>query len=388
MKSTRPKKRAHHKALAKERPDLVAEWHRTKNLPLTPWDVTAGMETYVWWKCGKGPDHIWRSKVLARAHKGNGCPFCANRQTDTKNSLAVLEPKIAREWHPTKNRAVKPTDVVPGSGRRVWWRCRVGHEWQAVIVQRTKVRTSCPYCVGYRVTPDRTLAVLCPPVAKTWHPTKNGSLKPSDVASGSGRKVWWRCKSGHEWQAAINARARRGSGCPMCCGRILTPERSLAVLAPDVAATWHPTRNGRLRPDDVSPGSGREAWWKCPKAPDHEWKVPVGGRCVHPNCPFCVNLRVSRTNALATLNRAVAQEWHPTKNGALNPSNVTANSGKVAWWRCKWGHEWQAGIGYRTSRGVGCPGCRFDDQLQRRRDKHKLRPVDRAILSAKNATRR
>jgi hypothetical protein len=84
------------------------------------------------------------------------------------------------------------------------------------------------------------------------------------------------------------------------------------------------------------------------------------------------------------MNRAVAQEWHPTKNGKLNPSNVTHNSGKVVWWRCKWGHEWQAGIGYRTSRGVGCPGCRFDDQLQRRRDKGKLRPVDRALLSIKN----
>jgi hypothetical protein len=34
--------------------------------------------------------------------------------------------------------------------------------------------------------------------------------------------------------------------------------------------------------------------------------------------------------------------------------------------------------------GTGCPGCRFDDQLQRRRDRGKLRPVDRALLAIKD----
>ena len=34
-------------------------------------------------------------------------------------------------------------------------------------------------------------------------------------SSGSGKKVWWLCKDGHEWQAIINHR-NRGSGCPIC----------------------------------------------------------------------------------------------------------------------------------------------------------------------------
>ena len=376
----RRRERANHKSLAKERPDLVRQWHRSKNLPLTPSDVTAGMETYVWWKCPKGPDHVWRAKVLARAYRGSACPFCANRQVSVKSSLAVLAPKVAQEWHESKNGSVGPAEVVPGSGKMAWWRCRFGHEWRATIVQRTRVGTGCPSCSGRQVTPDRTLAVVAPAVARTWHPSKNGARKPSDVASGSGKKAWWLCKHGHEWRAAINARARRGAGCPMCSGHQVSPERSLAAVASKLAATWHATRNGRLRPEAVTPGSGRKVWWQCPKSPDHEWKTSVGARCIT-GCPFCSNHRVCRTNSLATVNRAVASEWHPTKNGKLRPSDVVHGCSKQVWWQCERGHEWFASISYRTLTGAGCPGCRFDGQLRRRLETGRLRPIDRALLA-------
>ena len=374
-----------HKALAVERPDLVAQWHPTKNLPLTPLGVTAGMETRVWWKCPKGPDHVWEASVLRRAYKGTGCPFCANRNTGSKNSLAVLAPKLAREWHETKNGAVKPTDVVPGSGKKAWWRCRFGHEWRTSIVQRTRVGTGCPYCSGYRVTPERSLAAIAPAVAKTWHPTKNGSLKPADVASGTAQKVWWLCKRGHEWRAAVLLRARQGTGCPMCAGNRVSPERSLATVEPELSKTWHPTLNGRLRPEDVMPGTDRKVWWRCPKGPDHEWKKAIVERRMRRNCPFCNNRRLSMTNSLATVEKEIARDWHPTKNGKLKPTDIVYVSSKMVWWRCKYGHEWLATVISRTrDGGTRCPGCRFDDQLQRRRERGKLRPVDRALLAIKD----
>ena len=54
-----------------------------------------------------------------------------------------------------------------------------------------------------------------PTLASEWHPTKNGVLTPNMVSYGSGKKVWWRCKLGHEWQAYINHRSN-GIGCPIC----------------------------------------------------------------------------------------------------------------------------------------------------------------------------
>ena len=36
----------------------------------------------------------------------------------------------------------------PGSGKKVWWKCPEGHEWEAVIANRTKRRSGCPFCAG------------------------------------------------------------------------------------------------------------------------------------------------------------------------------------------------------------------------------------------------
>jgi hypothetical protein len=101
-------------------------------------------------------------------------------------------------------------------------------------------------------------------------------------------------------------------------------------------------------------------------------------------CPFCANRRVSCTNSLATVEKKIAREWHPTKNGKLQPTDVVYGSSKMVWWLCKYGHEWPATVKNRTYYGTGCPGCHFDDQLQRRRDQGKLRAVDRALLAVKD----
>ena len=67
------------------------------------------------------------------------------------------------------------------------------------------------------------LATLCPDLAKEWHPTKNGDLKPEDVACGSNRRVWWYLpyddqKNGvhydFEWETIVHSRALSGAGCP------------------------------------------------------------------------------------------------------------------------------------------------------------------------------
>jgi hypothetical protein len=73
----------------------------------------------------------------------------------------------------------------------------------------------CPYCAGKKVCEDNNLEFLYPDLAKEWHPTKNGMLKPSDVTPNSGQKVWWMCVKGHKWKATVDNRAR-GRGCLKC----------------------------------------------------------------------------------------------------------------------------------------------------------------------------
>ena len=122
------------------------------------------------------------------------------RATEVYN-LAVLYPEIAEEWHIRKNVELSPFDVTPSSGKKVWWNCQKGHEWEATINDRKK-GSGCPYCSGTFVSLDYNLTVKHPELEGEWHPSKNGDLKPNQVTPGSDRKVWWVCIKGHGWEAA------------------------------------------------------------------------------------------------------------------------------------------------------------------------------------------
>ena len=53
---------------------------------------------------------------------------------------------------------------------------------------------------------------------KEYNYEKNKDIKPTDVLCGSNKKVWWKCRNGHEWESTVNNRAR-GRGCPICAGK-------------------------------------------------------------------------------------------------------------------------------------------------------------------------
>ena len=94
-----------------------------------------------------------------------------------------------------------------------------------------------------------------------WDSERNLPLTPETVSRGSKRRVFWRCANGHSWQAAVHTRSGSGTGCPYCSGRLPVPgETDLATRYPDLAAEWHPTKNGDLTPSDVLPGSHRLVW--------------------------------------------------------------------------------------------------------------------------------
>lgn len=131
---------------------------------------------------------------------------------------------------------------------------------------------------------------------------------------------------------------------------------SLADSHPEIAAQWHPTKNGILAPNDVTYGSNQKVWWQCPKGKDHEWQTTIGNR-QKSSCPICSGNKTVLSNCLATTHPDLALEWHPTKNGILTPRDVTFGSNLKVWWQCSKGndHEWQTVIGNRQK--TSCPVC-------------------------------
>ncbi len=128
--------------------DLAKEWHSTKNGTLTPKDVTPSSHKKVWWLCSKNKSHEWNA-IIANRNKGVGCPYCSGKKVCIDNCLKTINPKLAKEWHPTKNGTLTPKDVTPNSGRKVWWICSKGHKWDATINNRYK-GSGCPHCFKKR----------------------------------------------------------------------------------------------------------------------------------------------------------------------------------------------------------------------------------------------
>lgn len=277
-------------------------------------------------------------------------------------------PKLLAQWDQRKNHGLEPNQVTFRSEETIWWRCSEGddHAWQAMPTSRIRkeadgsyTELGCPFCSLHRATRLRSLAKEFPEVAREWHPTLNGTLKPRDVSPKSSKRAFWRCPKKHVWEAEVRNRTSAGSGCPYCAGTLLVPENSLAVKQPALAAQWHPTKNGTLKPSDVSAGSRREIWWKCPVEKDHEWQAFPASRCRTSSCPFCVNKRTAPSNCLARKFPKLAREWHPTKNGDLTAHDIVPASGRKVWWKCPRGsdHEWQAVAYHRTQRNHSCPFC-------------------------------
>ncbi|MBE6544039.1 MAG: hypothetical protein E7675_06520 [Ruminococcaceae bacterium] len=280
-------------------------------------------------------------------------------------SLAEYNPAILVEWHPTKNSDFTPQSISYGSAIKIWWVCAKGHEWEATPNTRTRGR-GCPECAKQQraitkrnsiIAKRGSLASRNPILASEWHPTKNGILTPHDITPNSSEKVWWKCLKDekHEWEAPVNSR-NSGVGCPVCSGhKVVAGVNDLATIRPDLALQWHPTKNGELKPTEVTIGNGNNVWWKCEKG--HEWNAKISNRGNGNNCPICIGKKVFvGYNDLATVMPNLAKEWHPTKNGALTPKDVVPGSNKIVWWQCERGHEWQTSVAHRRN-GNRCPKC-------------------------------
>ncbi|MCP5050809.1 MAG: zinc-ribbon domain-containing protein, partial [bacterium] len=157
----------------------------------------------------------------------------------------------------------------------------------------------CPYCQGRKYTLDEyNLQLINPSLAKQWHPTENGGLKPDKVKPSFNMKVWWLCEEGHKWREKIGYRNRHaGAGCPYCRSRVASPEYNLQVTNPLLAKQWHPTKNGELTPDKITGASLKKVWWLCEKG--HQWKAYVSQRINNNDldCPVCREILTGKMKA-------------------------------------------------------------------------------------------
>ena len=260
------------------------------------------------------------------------------------NDLQSKFPEIAAEadgWD--------PSTLMPGSNKKVKWKCSLGHQYISSVNSRTnKTRKSgCPFCAGKKVWVGfNDLKTFFPELAE-----QADGWDPSSITSKSGKKVSWICEKGHQWKAVISSRTKtNGNGCPYCSNRqaiLLKGTNDLKTKFPEIAAEadgWDPST--------VVAGSHKKKNWKCSKG--HTWEMSIDGRTnQNRNCPYCANQRAwSGFNDLKTKFPEIAAEAH-----GWDPSKVVAGSNSIKSWICDKGHKWDTSLSNRVLLGNKCPFC-------------------------------
>ncbi|MBQ8418585.1 MAG: hypothetical protein IJX10_08165 [Phascolarctobacterium sp.] len=279
------------------------------------------------------------------------------------NEFETFNPDLAKEWHPTANGILKPSDIASRSNKKYFWLCKKGHTYDASSDKRVR-GSGCPFCANKRILVGyNDLKSKFPDLIEEWD-YENNDDNPENYVYSSSKKVNWVCKRcGHRWKTSICHRTgNRKSGCPECAKKIrgelkhrYALEHSGSITDQLLLKEWDYTKNEK-GPEEYTPSCNLKVFWKCSIC-GYEYVAKISNRTNGKGCACCANLVVVKgVNDLATTHPKLASEWHPTKNGDLTPEKVTYGKGKKVWWICSEGHEYLATILHR-SHGTNCPIC-------------------------------
>lgn len=359
-------------SLADKYPELIQEWHPTKNGDKTPWDYRPHSNKTVWWQCRFG--HEWTSSIHNRtASKPRGCPEC-------KRYMKTSFPEHAIFYYVSKffDDAVGCTDVSLG-GRRV-----------SFDVWIPSIRTAIEYDGGYwhsKANRDASKDAICfengvrlirvrepecaiyNDVLSTIHIDRDDA-RSSKSLDDAIRSVLHELGCGD----AISVDTVRDCN-EIRAGMIAAKvKNSFGDMFPEIAKEWHPTKNGDLTPYMVSQHSGVLAWFVCPNG--HEYRTAVCDRSYGKRCYKCAQKENGRKKmipgegeSLAELHPDIAAIWHQEMNNDFTPYDVKPNSNKRFWWKCaKCGHVFESSVQKRVKSGRPlCRKCSMEMTCEARR---------------------
>lgn len=343
---------------------LMSEWDLEKNLTFgfSPSSISYGSGLKVWWICPKG--HSYQTTVKEKVSRNAGCPICSGHKTVAGiNDFATYYPELAKEWHPTLNGTVTPSEIAPKSNKKFYWICEKGHTYDATVDKRTTGQ-GCPFCANRRLLVGfNDLKTRCPEAAEDWDYELNKGV-PEDYKYCSNISAHWKCnRCGSKWESRIIDRVKAQYGCKNC-SKIARAQaksethalRTGGIKDPLLLKEWDYEKNETL-PSECSPRSNKCAYWICSKC-GYRYSSKISNRSNGRKCACCANkVVVPGVNDLATTHPQLAGEWHPSKNMPLTPQQVTYGKGKKVWWVCPEGHEYPATILHRASGGTNCPIC-------------------------------
>lgn len=345
-------------SFADEHPELLKEWDYDLNNGLDPSKVLPSSNKKVSWICLNNSEHIWQTSIAHRTG-GTKCPYCSNQKIQLSNSLETTNPNLAKEWHPTLNGVLTPSQVAGGSDKKVWWLCPThsDHIYQAKISSKNR-GAICSICAGRVVVYSTSLENLYPQVAKEWHKVLNKKSQ-TDYTAASNVKAFWQCSHNpnHVWKTAISSRTIGKRGCPYCKRKKADKITNFSFLFPELLKEWDFEKN-KMSPDTLLSNSSKKIWWICGKNPKHKWQTILYSRTRNKyGCPYCKGRIADEETNITVTQPQLLKEWNYEKNNNSPTENKSGSNQKV-WWKCVNGedHVWLSSVNNRTN-GKNCPVC-------------------------------
>ncbi len=360
--------------LASQKPELMKQWDYTKNT-IDPLHLLVGSGKKAWWICEYG--HSWQAEIYRRS-AGAGCPFCAGqRAIPGKNDLETQYPLLALEWNYEKNEGLTPRDIMGKSGKKVWWKCALGHEWLVSPNSRVSQNTGCSICSKENKTSFPEQAIL-------YYVGKNVEVINRHILDKIEFDIFLPQYNiaieydgiyFHNKQSVMKKEKEKELYCiknNICLVRIkeTKTEKEECILRKSEAEKifYRILRHGEESLDNVIVELLN--WLFHDKSIDVDLDVNIAR---DKEIIWSQYIFATKEKSLLKFFPQIATQWNYAKNGTLSPDLVAYSSHKKVWWICEKKHEWQATVTHRTT-GSNCPYCSHQKYLKGFNDLSTLYP--------------
>ena len=355
--------------LATMYPKLAKEWNYNKNVKL-PSEFMAGSGKKVWWKCSE--DHEWEATIDSRV-RGNGCPYCAGQIVITgKNDLKTLYPRIAEDWDYELNYPLLPTQIMAGSGKKVWWKCKNGHSWQVSPNNRTSQYSNCPVCSSECGTsfPEQAIFYYVKQLLPAINRYNNDGTEidifiPAIKLGIEYDGIYYHCS-----KASTEREYKKDIFCKENGIRLIRIKENRANREKELDVFYRKIgKNSTSLEDAINLVIGIIATYGI-NIDEINVNLQKDDLEIYNNY-----ISMEKENSIVMHNPELLKEWDYGKNHNIDPTTISYGSNIKVWWLCELGHSYKATVSHRTGKkATSCPICAGQQILSGYNDLASKRP--------------
>ena len=340
---------------ASQFPDLAEMWNYEKN-EILPSQITSHSNKSVWWKCPKC-GHEWKANPNNIVN-GQNCPRCSSSLRTSLPEQAIYY-YLSKVENATSRETIDGWEVdvfLPDYSIAIEYDGLYYHSSEDVLERERRKNEALSKSRIHLIRVKESVSLEEDTDDVIYNDVRKGYKNLSDAIGRLLSRL--SILTGNTYNTDVDVDFDRDRADILSAYKSYTQKNSIVASNPEIVSEWNYQKNGNLKPEMFSHGSGERVWWICSKG--HEWKATIASRAKGATCPYCSGFKwLPGEGDLKTSFPDIAKEWDFSKNEGLDPTQINPGSRLKVWWRCPNGHSYQATPLNRTNpmNHCGCPFC-------------------------------